>query len=84
MATQILASGTTDASSSDITLADGASTTIIARGNGVGLIEARASDASYVTIGQIGADRDKAVAVTGPLIFRVRRPAGTAVAFDRE
>jgi hypothetical protein len=86
MATEILASGSGAASTADITLADGASTSIIVRGAGRACIEAKASDNSYWKMkdGDLGSKGSRVITVTGPLVFRVTRVAGAALAIDRE
>lgn len=83
MATEILASGTTQASSSDFTLADGASANLIMRGSAVIQIEIAAST-GYVTIGFLD-NQYPVKTVSGPGTFRVTRQAsGTAAAVDKE
>lgn len=83
MATQILASGTTAASSDDQTVASGASVSIIQRGRGRANIEAKHTT-GYVEIGFID-DNTPVKAIDGPLVFRVSRPAtSVALAVDKE
>jgi hypothetical protein len=86
MATQILSSGTDGASTADINLADGVSTSIIVRGAGRAYIEAKASDNSYWKMqgGELGVKGSRVLTVTGPLVFRVTRVPGVALAIDRE
>ena len=83
MATQILASGTTAASSADQTVASGASVSIIQRGRGRANIEAKHTT-GYVEIGFID-DHRPVASVDGPLVFRVSRPVTpVALAVDIE
>lgn len=82
---ELLASGTTAANSADVTLVDGAATTVIQRGRGAALIQVKDTAGGYVTVGQID-DQTPARIVNGPCVFRVRREgtAGTALAVDRD
>lgn len=88
MATEIIASGTTSASSADRTIASGVSETLIFRGNPMAgcqcSIEAKGSDSGYYEIGRLGSE-GRAQQVTGPLTYRVtRQVGGTASAVDVE
>jgi len=83
MATELLASGTTAASSADVTVADGAAVTVIQRGRGRAEIEAK-NTTGYVSMGFID-DHKPAMTVLGPVIFRVTRAdVLIALAVDRE
>jgi hypothetical protein len=84
----LLAAGTNAASSVDIALADGSSATLILRGIGKVLVEAKNSVGGYASIGEIVSD-SPVQQLYGPMTFRARRedvvpawaPAGqTAVA----
>jgi hypothetical protein len=88
MATEILASGTTTASSAERTVAAGAVETLIFRAAGNNpaqcVIEAKGSDSAFYVIGPLG-DGGKAKQVSGPIIYRVTRGVGrTASAVDVE
>jgi hypothetical protein len=83
MATNILASGTTTASSADQTLADGAANTLIMIGEGRIEIEAK-TVAGYRSFGALTTD-SPVVNIAGPIIYRVTRNAcPVALAVDRE
>lgn len=74
MATEIIADGTTAATSAASTLADGASVTFSMRGRGYGIVQIQTTTGwEDMTDKQIGIGVP--VQVTGPGSFRVRRPA---------
>lgn len=78
---EILASGTTALRSSTITLATGASRTLILRSAGQGAlaIQIQASDASWVTVGVLDAQYP-VKQISGPGVFSVHRSASVAAA----
>jgi hypothetical protein len=83
MATNILASGSTTASSADQTLADGAANTIIMIGEGRIEIEAKTA-AGYRSFGALTNDAP-VLNIVGPIIYRVTRNASPSdLAVDRE
>jgi hypothetical protein len=84
MATNILASGTIPASSSDQTLADGASHTLIKVGLDSQIdIEAK-TVSGYRPFGAL-TDLEPVLTITGPIIYRVTRgQVSGALAVDRE
>jgi len=87
MATEILASGTTTAESTEILLAAGDTATVLLRRDRtinqsdacLALIQAEDSDSAWRSIGQLDLNRNCMV-IEGPGNFRVQRQAG-AVAF---
>lgn len=82
MATEIIASGTTDATSAATTLADGEAVTFSMRGRGYGIVQIHTTTGwEDMTDEQIGIGDP--VQVTGPGSYRVRRPAQVnACAFE--
>lgn len=76
MATEIIADGTSAATSAASTLADGASVTFSMRGRGYGVVQIQTTTGwEDMTDRQIGIGVP--VQVMGPGSFRVRRPAQT-------
>lgn len=76
-AASIIVNSTAAADSADITLADGAGATLSLRGSFdapgcLARIQIKASDASYVTIGTLDANKD-ALQIVGPGVFRVSK-----------
>lgn len=83
MATNILASGTTAAQSASFTLADGASSNLILKGQGT--VQVQIQDATGWTAVGFLDSQYPVKTVSGPGNFRVAREAvGTALAVDRE
>lgn len=82
--TEILASGSTAASSSDQTVASGAIVTLLVRGSGSLAVEMKSSTGSYRPIGSLKAtsDAQSGGQITGPITFRVTRNVGQTVACD--
>lgn len=76
---QILASGTTALRSTTITLASGASQTLLMRADGQAslTVQVQASDLSWVTIGQLDTQYP-AKQISGPGVFSVYRDVSTA------
>lgn len=70
--TNLLASGTTETTSADVVLADGAAATLMLVGAGSLLVQAKNSTGGYVLLGTV--DTAKPVQqVFGPVTFRVVR-----------
>jgi hypothetical protein len=82
MATEIITSGTTDATSASTTLAAGAAVTYSMRGRGYGVVQIQTTAGwDDMTDKQIGIGTP--VQVFGPGTYRVRRPAqANACAFE--
>jgi len=82
MATELIASGTTEATSSDITLADGASAIVFLKdasgpslpGGCTAVIQLKTAAATYFTQGVISGE-DPARRIFGPGVYRVLKPA---------
>lgn len=72
--TQILASGTTPAQSTEATLASGTSATLMKRGNGLIEIQIKLSTGSFVTVGVLD-DQYPVKQISGPCVYRVNRAA---------
>lgn len=79
MATEILASGNTNASTADRAVAAGATETLIFRSSSTNaaqcVIEVKGSDNAYYPAASIG-DSGRVKQITGPLTYRVTRGAG--------
>lgn len=79
MATELLASGTSTASSAERTIASGAVETLIFQPSGNDaaqcVVEAKGSDSAFYGIGPLG-DGAKSQQVFGPIIYRVTRGVG--------
>lgn len=79
MATQILASGNTSASTADRTVAAGATETLIFRSTAMNaaqcVIEVKGSDNAYYPVATLG-DSGRVKQIAGPLTYRVSRGAG--------
>jgi hypothetical protein len=90
MATNVLATGSTAASSSDITVAAGSFEPVFlkdATGPDVpidvlALVEMKDSAGAYFTIGKMNRHQP-AVLLTGPGVYRVTRCAGTTFGVDK-
>jgi hypothetical protein len=90
MATELIATGTIEAASADITLADGASAIIFlkdAAGPAIpagctGVIQIKTAASTYFTLGVISGE-DSARKIEGPGVYRVFKPA-SANAFGVE
>lgn len=82
--TEIIADGSTEASSADRTIEAGVTETILMRtssNDSICLVEAKGSDAAYYEIGRLGTE-GRVKQIDGPFVYRVRRLAGGACAVD--
>ena len=70
--TNLLASGTTETTSADVVLADGAAATLMLVGAGELLVQAKNSTGGYVLLGTINSTKP-VQQVFGPVTFRVLR-----------
>ena len=84
--TEILASGSTAASSSDQTVASGAIVTLLAKGSGSVTVEMKNADGNYRPIGTLSATSNERSGgqITGPITFRVTRNAGQTAGCDMD
>ena len=70
--TNLLALGTTEVSSAEVTLTDGAGATLMLVGNGELSLEAKTSDGSFVSLGKLNVAMP-VQQVFGPITFRAKR-----------
>lgn len=82
----ILASGSTAASSSDVTLLAGETVTLLVTGSGSVIVELKTAAGTYRSIGSLSAtsDENSAGQLDGPLTFRVTRNAGQTAGCDMD
>lgn len=82
--TTLIASGTTDATSSDVTLEAGETCTLMIYGRGTIRLQTKDSD-GYTDQVRLGVDGFMSSGqISGPVTFRVRRSAGLAAGCDME
>lgn len=91
MATELLATGTSAATSSDLVLASGETAVIFLKsavtdgdGSAVVLIQLKDSGGNYNTVGQLTVARQgNAKLLSGPATYRFSRPLGASVGVER-
>lgn len=84
--TEILASGSTAASSSDVTVASGAIVNLLVTGAGTVVVEMKNSSGTYRSIGSLtgSSDAKSGASITGPMTFRVTRSIGQTAGCDMD
>ena len=90
MATEILATGSTAASSTDVTVAAGSTDALFLKDaagpdvleHALALIQIKNSAGAYFTVGRLTRDRP-GVIVYGPATYRVNRPGGIAFGVEK-
>lgn len=84
--TEILATASTAASSSDQAVASGAIVTLLVKGSGSVAVEMKNADGNYRPIGTLTATSDARSGgqITGPITFRVTRSVGQSVGCDKD
>lgn len=82
--TNILASGSTAATSSDQTVAAGASVNLLVTGTGAVTVEMKNAGGTYRSIGSLSgaSDAKSGASIVGPITYRVRRSAGQTAGCD--
>lgn len=82
--TALLSVASTEAASSDVSVADGSTVTLVFRGQGSARIQIKDADGTYQEGPRIGTDGEqRSGQVSGEIVFRVFRPAqSTACGVD--
>ena len=84
--TNILASGSTAASSSDVVVASGSIVTLLCTGPGSLIVEQKTSTGAYRPIGSLhgASNEESSKQATGPITLRVTRNAGQTAGCEKD